>query len=253
MDGDIPDVECWECGHSVHCGCDNDCDHEDAIEEAFFDLHMDYHYTMAINDFIANNNAAWLRAIRDDSRLRGMKVECTIDIETQQPTIHIRFQKGTAPAGFTKTSMYKGALRYMRDMGILSLDIRGKLDFVIGEHTGKYTRHFEGCSYPIPTYNQVHVVSPIGAKSAPSTSGTAPVTATATATAPAAPAASATALAASTTAPAAFATATSSTATVGPAPAPTSTTAPTPAASVATVPAAPPSVSPTAPVIASMD
>jgi hypothetical protein len=153
LDGDIPEIECWECGNSVHCGCDNNCDHEEAIDEAFFELDMDYNYTMAIDDFIANGNEMWLKAIRGDSRLHGMKVECTVDVLIQRPTVHIRFSKGRVPAGFNKSSMYKGALRYLREQGIPDLEINRKLDFVIAEHTAKFTRHFESCSYAVPTYN----------------------------------------------------------------------------------------------------
>jgi hypothetical protein len=238
MDGDAPNVTCFDCGHSVHCGCsDNDCDHENAIDEAMFDLEMDYHYTMALDDFIANNNKAWLKAIRDDFQLHSMKVECTVDIELQQLTIHIRFLKGKAPAGFTETSMYKGAMRYLEGMGILDLDVRGKLDFVIGEHTGKYTRHFSDCGYPIPTYNQVHIVSPIAPKSTPGAFDNMTVT---------------TAVTVATSTAGASTAASSSTATASSAP--PSTTAPIPAVSAAAAPTSTLlTTSPTAPMIASMD
>jgi hypothetical protein len=121
----------------------------------------EYHYTWTLDNFLANPNDSWLKAIRDDVR-DAMKVECTIDVLEQRPTIHIRFRQNMAPASFNKATMFRDAGRYLREMGMLDLDIHGKLDFIIGEATGKYTRHFEGCSYPNPTYNQVLLVNPVG-------------------------------------------------------------------------------------------
>ena len=238
MDYDVPDVPCYECGHSVNCDCgDNDCDHDLAIDDAVSALHMDYEYTMTLDDFLANSNEAWLKAIRDDFQLRSMKVECVVDVETQLLTIYIRFLKGKAPTGFTKKSMYKGAMRYLRDMGIMDLDIRGHFEFVIGEHTGKYTRHFSGCAYAIPTYNQVHIVRPIPSKSTSGTSDTMMVTTMVTFAIPTAGASAAT--------PPSIATASSAT---------PSTTALNPAVSAAAGPTTTPTTSvPTAPVVASMD
>jgi hypothetical protein len=166
IDGDLPNVECWECGHSIHCGCgDADCDHEDAVDEAFCDLLGEYHYTWTLDNFLANPNDSWLKAIRDDVR-DAMKVECTVDVLEQRPTIHIRFHQNMAPTGFSKSTMFRDAGRYLRKMGMLDLDIHGKLDFIIGEATGKYTRHFEGCNYSHPTYNQVLLVNPVGSAKA---------------------------------------------------------------------------------------
>jgi hypothetical protein len=30
LEDDVGNLRCGDCGHSIHCGCNNDCDHEDA-------------------------------------------------------------------------------------------------------------------------------------------------------------------------------------------------------------------------------
>jgi hypothetical protein len=147
---------CPECGHALNCGCDdNDCDyHEEAQEEAEFELHWQYCYLHELNAFLANSNEAWLRLIRED---RTLQVQFTMEYGSPRPTFHIFFAKGSAPAYFKKQALYKGALQFLDLMGMGDLDETDKFEFVIGENTGKYTRQGNCCGPPIPIYNQVHI------------------------------------------------------------------------------------------------
>lgn len=153
---DYPNNECWECGHSMYCLCDNGCDHDEARTEAYCDLRLEYEYTEVLHEFLANKNEAWLETLRKDVPA-GMRIQCTIDLDTLRPTIYIWFEEGQAPACFSKENMYSGSVQYLTRVGILDLDQRERLDFVIGEDTGKCTRHSRCCYHFITTFNQVHV------------------------------------------------------------------------------------------------
>jgi hypothetical protein len=71
---DLPDIDCFECGHNITCTCRAECDHEDTIEEVMFDVHVDYHYMMVLNELLANSNGTWLKSLRDDAKTRYMKI-----------------------------------------------------------------------------------------------------------------------------------------------------------------------------------
>ncbi|CAO2649738.1 Nn.00g010300.m01.CDS01 [Neocucurbitaria sp. VM-36] len=163
VEGDLPNTDCLNCGHSIYCGCGTDCDHEEAFDEAWGDLHFQYYYLHALNEFLNNKNEAWLKAFREQVR-KGIKIKFTYDLDTQQTTLYIRFVKGLAPALFKRVDMYKTAVRYLRHMGILDLEMHEELDFVVGEATGKYTRHSEDCHFAVPTYNQIQISGRVGKK-----------------------------------------------------------------------------------------
>jgi len=157
IDGDLPDFPCEDCGHSIHCGCDPDCEHEFAVDNAFEELHMQYYYTDALDEILANANASWLKAIREDTA-KAMRVECTIDLHSQHLSIYIRFRiPGSAPLLLDKKTMYKGGVQYLKDTGFLDLPSRRNMDFVLGAATGKYTRHLGGCMTLVPIYNQIEI------------------------------------------------------------------------------------------------
>ncbi|KAF2124583.1 hypothetical protein P153DRAFT_370976 [Dothidotthia symphoricarpi CBS 119687] len=156
IDGDFPNTECYGCGHSIHCGCSADCDHEETILDACADLYSDYSYTEALDEFLANKNEAWLEVLREDVP-KLMEIECTIDVGTQRSTIYIRFPEGCSPACLSKKNMYRDAARYLTRIGILDLERRERLDFVIGEATNKFTRHIGSCNHLVQTYVQVHI------------------------------------------------------------------------------------------------
>jgi hypothetical protein len=42
-------------------------------------------------------------------------------------------------------------------MGLFGMDTKKAIDFVIGEATGKYTRHLEGCRFLVPMYDQIEI------------------------------------------------------------------------------------------------
>lgn len=154
---DIPDADCFECGHNIRCTCRAECDHEDTIEEVMFDVHVDYHYMMVLNELLANSNGAWLKALRDDARTRHMKIQCTADTKNQHLTVYLRFCAGRAPTFITKRAMHKGAIRYLQSMGLLGMHTSKAVDFVVGEATGKFTRHSQGCGVLVPAYNQIEI------------------------------------------------------------------------------------------------
>lgn len=90
IEGDFPNVECGDCGHSINCGCDSDCEHEEAMDEAMCELHEEYYYLDALDDILANANPKWLKAFRKDA-YKAPNVECVFDVESRQVTVYIRF------------------------------------------------------------------------------------------------------------------------------------------------------------------
>ena len=156
LEDDVPNMACLECGHSIHCGCDNGCDHEDTWDEALWEMRWSYHYLTALNHFLANTNDNWLKTVCDTTILQP-RVDFTFDIGTQRLTIYIRFSKGQAPSGFRLKSMYKPALDFLDRSGMIDLEASESIDYVIGEATSKYTRHAVGCSSYVVTYNQIHL------------------------------------------------------------------------------------------------
>jgi hypothetical protein len=78
-------------------GCDYDtsCGHEDSYEEAKAEQEVQYEYIKALNEVLANENAGWHQALRDDGT-RVITVHCAIDVYAQRLTIHIRFRAESA-------------------------------------------------------------------------------------------------------------------------------------------------------------
>ncbi|KAI4952811.1 hypothetical protein J4E91_003285 [Alternaria rosae] len=156
LEDDEPNIMCFECGHSIHCGCGIDCDHEDTWGEALWRMKWSYQYLEALNAFLANTNENWLKLFRGTANLQT-HVEFTFYINTQRLTIYIRFSKGQAPRGFKLKSMYNSALGLLNHWGMLDLKASDSIDYVIGEATSKYTRHAGGCGSYVCTYNQIHL------------------------------------------------------------------------------------------------
>jgi hypothetical protein len=129
------------------------CPHDDLLGEVESDINEEYNYLSALNCFLRNKNEAWLKVIRDDD-LCGMKIECTMGAKSKYPTIYIRFDKGHAPDIFSKKGIGFAIRQYLTDIGIIDLEEREMLDFVVGIATGKTTRHPGDCKILIPTYNQ---------------------------------------------------------------------------------------------------
>ncbi|KAI4671234.1 uncharacterized protein J4E88_009267 [Alternaria novae-zelandiae] len=158
LEDDVPNVECFECGHSIHCGCDMDCDHEDTWGEVLWQMRWSYGYLDALDAFLANTNENWLKMLRSTTNLQP-RVEFTFHVYTQRLTIYIRFLKGQAPKGFKLKSMYNSALGFLNHWGMLDLKASDSIDYVIGEASGKFTRHDGECPSYVSTYNQIHLDS----------------------------------------------------------------------------------------------
>ncbi|RYN46382.1 hypothetical protein AA0118_g12596 [Alternaria tenuissima] len=135
LEDDVPNCPCGDCGHSIHCACDDYCDHEDAFDIARLEMEE-------------------LSIFRDTVRV-GTLVEFTFDINSQHPTIFIRFPQGCAPKGFHLKNMYSCSLVLLDRLGMLDLEHYELLDYVIGEATGKYTRHVGEHGLQVH-YNQIH-------------------------------------------------------------------------------------------------
>jgi len=73
---------------------------------------------------------------------------------SKYPTIYIRFDKGYAPEIFAKTVFSLAVCQYLTDVGIIDLEERQMLDFVVGVATGKTTRLSADCNTMVPTYDQ---------------------------------------------------------------------------------------------------
>jgi hypothetical protein len=155
LEGDLPNMRCDDCGHSIYCGCDSACDHDDALDEAQWELEESHRYLEGLNKFLANSNDLWLQMLRDTTRGHPL-VEFTFDFTTQRPTIFIRFSEGRAPKGFHLKNMYTHSLVLLNRLGMLDLKHYELLDYVIGEATGKYTRQMGDLGLQIH-YNQIHL------------------------------------------------------------------------------------------------
>ncbi|KAI4636340.1 hypothetical protein J4E83_001294 [Alternaria metachromatica] len=117
-----------------------------------------YGYLDALDAFLANTNENWLKMLRSTTILQP-RVEFTFHVYTQRLTIYIRFLKGQAPKGFKLKSMYNSALGFLNHWGMLDLKASDSIDYVIGEASGKFTRHDGECPSYVSTYNQIHLDS----------------------------------------------------------------------------------------------
>ena len=156
LEDDLPNLSCQDCGHSIHCGCDNGYYHEDAYEAARLRMEGLYLYLQVLNNFLTNSNENWLKMFRDTTHIVTL-VEFTFDIFAQRPTIYIRFSRGRAPKAFQLKNMYKFALSFLHRSGMMDLKEYDALDYVIGEATDKYTHHAGQCDFQVHTYNQIYL------------------------------------------------------------------------------------------------
>ncbi|KAF2032773.1 hypothetical protein EK21DRAFT_60054, partial [Setomelanomma holmii] len=155
LDGDLPNAVCEECGHSLRCGCETYCDHSDALEDIFAGLFWAYGCMKDLNQLLANPNDCWLQTLRDAAKHETMEIECTIDVDEQRLVVYIRFQKDEGPPLLSKETLYSGAIRYLEQMGFLTMKNRENFDFILGVETGKFTTR-DGDNL-VPTYNQIEV------------------------------------------------------------------------------------------------
>lgn len=159
--------ECWNCEQCITCDnidydsdagslYDYDCSHEDTLDEIFYELDREYAYLRPLNEFLANNNKAWLEAVRADFK-HAIAVHCTMGQSSKVPTIYIQFGRNDAPPQLRMKRMYSSAAEYLTQMGIMDLDLRAKLDFVVGVATGKYMRPSIGASSAVATHHQTFI------------------------------------------------------------------------------------------------
>jgi hypothetical protein len=158
-DYDYPNLDCADCGHSIHCDCDDGsgCEHEDARDEAQGILNDIYVYTDVLDEIVGSYNEAWLKTIRETSYSKSIKVEATVVSTAMNIVIYIRFNAGVAPAYFKKKTMYHDAVRFLHSKGMLRLTYGSAITFFVGGTTGKYTRHSQHCRVATPMYDQVEI------------------------------------------------------------------------------------------------
>jgi hypothetical protein len=166
IEGVLPNVDYEECGHSIHCECLSECDHDEAHGDGIALLRMEYRYTEALNEILAHNNENWLTMLRKDHLAKTMTIECTADVDAQHLTVCIRFRESRAPSTFTNKTMYSGAVQFLHSMGLLDLERDHMSDFVVGEATGKFI-NYDGLY--MPTYNQVEISAGTVFKDEPNT------------------------------------------------------------------------------------
>ena len=80
-----------------------------------------------------------------------MSIECTTG---PNATIYIRFDEDLAPEIFYKETFCLAVCQYLTDAGIIDLEERKILDFVVGVATGNAARHSADYKTSIPTYDQ---------------------------------------------------------------------------------------------------
>jgi hypothetical protein len=156
---DLPNAECGDCGHSLHCGCfNNGCDHEDAFDTARMVLEDEmYGYLHPLNDIVSNYNESWVEALRDTPTNHNLRVKFAFDRDVQEITVFVYFPHCKAPQYFTKNNMYNGAVKYLGEMGLLDIESNYSVDYVVGRATGKYLRHSQHCGFGVAAYDQVEV------------------------------------------------------------------------------------------------
>jgi hypothetical protein len=115
-----------------------------------------YEYLEPLNTFLANNDERWLKQIRH-VYLDLMSVQCTMGQCSKVPTIYIRFAEGVHPAELHVEHMYSGACTWLRQVGIMDLEDRTGLDFIVGIAVGKYTRPSTKSPTVTPTYIQTYI------------------------------------------------------------------------------------------------
>lgn len=166
---DLPCAPCGWCGVCINCPhdapdshsdvdslYDYPCSHEDTQDEVRAHLEVEYAYLNALNGFLDNKNETWLAAVRDGLQ-HPMQVHCTMGLDCGVPTIYIRFEKNGAPPLLQRRNMWRTAASYLTEMGIMALEERRDLDFVVGISTGKYMRPTPGIYPVMPTYDQSHI------------------------------------------------------------------------------------------------
>lgn len=182
---DLGHVECRDCGDCItcqspmsDCGSDDDsdrdpdtdldsaneldmvydydCSHGDTIDEIIGELRDQYMYLEALNDFLNNSNEAWLEAVGAETQYL-MAVHCTVGSYHQAPTLYIRFEKNGASPLIDTKNMYRSAAAYLTQMGIMNLELRKGLDFVVSVPSGKYTRPTMDAFLDVATYHQTHI------------------------------------------------------------------------------------------------
>lgn len=132
------------------------CLHEETISSMCGSLRSEYAYLDALNDFLSNNNAAWFEAVRAEFQ-HPLAVHCTIGRNCRVPTIYIHFEKSGAPPQLDSKRMYSSAAAYLRQLGIMDLGLRAKLDFIVGISSGKCMRPSTGASPLWAPFNQTHI------------------------------------------------------------------------------------------------
>jgi hypothetical protein len=166
-ESDLPCTDCWECGLCVHCvrgpfsiDCNFSsdvydshytCEHDETIGEIVSVLAAEYEYLAALNTFLNNNNAAWLKHVQEKS-LDYDSISCTMGKDCGQATIYIRFREPEAPKHLRTRNMHRGASAYLTEMGMADLEGWQELDYVVGVRTDKYSRSIDGV--PEPVYDQ---------------------------------------------------------------------------------------------------
>jgi hypothetical protein len=152
---DLPNVDC---GHSIHCGCDAEgCDHDDAMEEAFEILNGIYEHTDALDEVLANKNEAWLKALRDTSYSKSLKVQVTVTMGEADIVIYIHFRPAVESAYYMKKTLYDDAVKFLHGAGLLDLEHGDTISFFVGGETGNYARHSQHCSHGTPIYEQMEI------------------------------------------------------------------------------------------------
>lgn len=121
------------------------CSHEELVEEVEDKFFTAYIYLDALNDFLNSSNKIWLESIKDDFGHEWMTVECAVGCaEDKIPVIYIRFDNDHAPLVFGKKALRYAACQYLTDVGMIDLDYRPELNFVVGVGTGGTIKHSPG-------------------------------------------------------------------------------------------------------------
>ncbi|RAQ99031.1 hypothetical protein DDE82_008665 [Stemphylium lycopersici] len=125
---------------SIYCHSDNCCDHKDAWDRSLVELECEYVYLDTVNDFLGQSNPEWLEMMREAHNSTAL-IDLNLDMESQCPTIYIRFHGRRAPKAFERRVIDHFSLQFLKTNVLMGLRDSHGYGWIIGESSGLYTRH----------------------------------------------------------------------------------------------------------------
>lgn len=134
IEDDLPSAECRQCGHFMTSGGGSDCDHHKAKQDVSSVILDEYDYTTILNTILANDNAAWLKTLRNDVKSSNINLLLQIDVPSQHVDIIIFFRDALSTRiALDRSRMHENSRAYLVKMGFFDMDaqMRQQCDFIV--------------------------------------------------------------------------------------------------------------------------